>query len=166
MGAEPGLIAQALLSQIEKITSLSMDEIVLMKATFLALDNKEFQCAECLSKYKGREDFKVMTERSRTAKACTKMSDTAIHNIDREIFFKKCVGNYFTFPVLHWIRAHNHFEKGILPFPGSLMDQPNKAMEVFEVVAAWKQSKLEKLHRENEAKRKIMRAKHGRKNPS
>ena len=42
------------------------------------------------------------------------------------------------------ITMHNQFEKGIMPYPGGLMDQPNKIIEAFDVINSYKQAKLVK----------------------
>lgn len=47
------------------------------------------------------------------------------------IGYKTCPGNLASPTVISWLGHHESFRRGVLPFPGSLLDQPNKVIELF-----------------------------------
>lgn len=47
------------------------------------------------------------------------------------IGYKTCPGNLASPAVLSWLDHHESFRRGVLPFPGSLLEQPNKVLELF-----------------------------------
>jgi len=98
-----------------------------------------------------------MTELSRNNKGCFSVGDRVLHSINREIEFKTCIGNFYRPWVIGWLEMHSHFENGVLPYPGSMMDQPNKAVEVFRTISRYK---IDKAIRDQE--RESARAKRGR----
>lgn len=99
--------------------------------------NKDFNCSSCLSRYDNRTDGVELTARLRKLKGCESKMDKPIHHINREIKFSRCIGNFFDQPSVFLVEAHRNYERGVLPFAGSLMDQPNKVMESFNVISAW-----------------------------
>lgn len=78
---------------------------------------------------------------SRTGKGCFEVSGNTLHKFD-DLEYSTCVGNFVSESALFWIEAEGRFTQGILPFPGSLTEQPAKVMEVFNCIAAHKQVKL------------------------
>lgn len=115
-------------------------EYVELKATLHSLDDKRYDCGACLSTYKGRTDEEQMTGILKKQKGCSEAYNEPIHAIEEVIKFKNCIGNYVSSSSFHWIEMHSHFSRGILPFPGSLSDQPSKAIEVFNVIDSHKAS--------------------------
>lgn len=57
---------------------------------------------------------------------------TKAHRIDN-IRYDSCIGNYAV-PIEYYIEAFRLYEKGILPFPGGLADQPNKIIAIFNLI--------------------------------
>lgn len=49
---------------------------------------------------------------------------------------------------------HEQFSKQVLPFPGSLMDQPNHVIEIFRLLDSLKLEHQEKQERANRARNK------------
>jgi len=89
-----------------------------------------------------RSDGEMMGKKMRTAKGCWEAFPKVIHHIG-EIGFKRCIGNYTSEGIYSWVEAHSLYEKGVLPFPGALMDQPNKVIEIFQCIASAKHEKME-----------------------
>lgn len=51
------------------------------------------------------------------------------------LIFQRCPANFQSTLVLSWMMAHAAFRnQGVLPYPGSLMEQPNKIMEIFGIM--------------------------------
>lgn len=132
-----------------------MPEWVSVKSTLHSMENRDFICSECVSKLKtkckGDEEREV---KHRTAKGCYGVSEKPIHVADR-MQFSTCIGNFFSFSALGYIEMHGMYEKGVLPFPGALGDQPNKAIELFGVVKSFKIEKMEKEHQRQKLKQRV-----------
>jgi len=48
--------------------------------------------------------------------------------------YTNCVGNHFNNYWAYWINYTDTYEKGILPFSGTVLEQPNKFVEVMNLV--------------------------------
>lgn len=108
-----------------------------------SLDDQEYNCHWCLKKYQGRADKEEITYKNRERKGCFSISQYALHNIDN-LRYHTCIGNFASESALSFIEAEARYNQGILPFAGSLFEQPAKVIEIFSCIAAWKQDKLEK----------------------
>jgi hypothetical protein len=150
-----------LAQKVREISSLTNAEYVRIKATLYAIDHEEFKCGDCLSKYADRSDHESQTERMRKLKGCQEFKPTPIHSIStldmrERIHFRKCIGNYFDFEVLTLIEMQRQYEKGVLPYSGGMADQPNKIIEAFIAIEAYRFDKAERdrKKRESELKRR------------
>jgi len=83
-----------------------------------------------------------MLEKERRLKGCETILDAAVHRIGKDLSFRTCIGNFVDKSVYSYLDAHRKYEAGILPYPGALMDQPAKILEVFQVIDAHKQDKM------------------------
>lgn len=148
-------MVRILVGEIEKLSGLNVNEWAQVRTTLFALDNREYQCAQCLHKHRGRPDEEAMLAASQESKACRTIRPTPfLNDAKREIFFSTCPGNFFFPEVIHWIDAYRRFEAGHLPFEGGYMDQPAKLIELFQVIGAHfeekraaERKKLEQLRR-------------------
>lgn len=125
-----------------------------------SLDDQEFNCHWCLKKYNGRTDKDEITQKNRERKGCFSVSQYALHNLDN-LRYHTCIGNFASDSALSFIEAEARYNQGILPYAGSLFEQPAKIIEIFNCIAAWKQAKLE-AQRKAQALRE--RVNHGRRN--
>lgn len=116
----------------------------------------------CLNKYRGREDYEKISMANRTSKGCFSVSENALHKYD-DLEYSTCVGNFVVDSATFWIEAEARYNQGVLPYPGSLSEQPAKVLEIFACIAAHKQDKLEKNHK---AKQLKDRAIGNRRNPN
>lgn len=149
------------------MSSLNDDEWISLRATLHALDNQEFQCGKCLSKHSARSDYQAQTDRMRVVKGCEGISGNVIHRIKLDdsggsLGFRSCVGNYFDASVPGLIEAQRAYERGVMPFPGAMLDQPAKMIEIFSVIEGHRLERMESLQREAESKRKTAKAMRGR----
>jgi len=71
------------------------------------------------------------TQRKRQSKGCYEIGVKAyrIENFK----YTNCIGNH-TVPVDFITEAFTMYEKGFLPFPGTLGEQPAKIIEIFELI--------------------------------
>jgi hypothetical protein len=105
-----------------------------------------------------------MTQKSRDVKGCFEVKKKPMHTImisegKESIKFSKCIGNFFDLSVLSLMEMQRQYDKGVLPFPGSLSQQPNKVIEAFAVIERYKFEKLERDRKQKELKE---RGKRGR----
>lgn len=125
------------MKQVEDISSVTISDYVRIRTAFYTLENSEFNCGECLHKYRTRpQQFEI--------KGCRDVKATPIHHIDHEIIFRTCIGNLASQTVGYWFRAADAFDKGVMPFSGSYFDQPNKAIEVIDLIRSLKQKAADK----------------------
>ena len=118
------------------------------------LDNKTYQCGECLKKYRERKDAEEMLKKYRTNMGCF-TNDSPLKRVVNDIEYSTCPGNTFNFQVYYVIQLYRKYQDGILPYPGSLTEQPAKVMEAFSVIDDYNNTKLlnekkkKDLHRGN-----------------
>lgn len=108
-----------------------MREWVELRSTMLVMDNRRFQCDFCLDKASDSE---------RKLKGCEELSIAQVVRI-KKIGLTRCPANFASQGMINWVEAHALFRQGVLPFPGSLMEQPNKVIEVFRVIDDYKADK-------------------------
>ncbi|NOS67246.1 MAG: hypothetical protein HOO67_02680 [Candidatus Peribacteraceae bacterium] len=107
------------------------------------MDSKaKYNCHDCLKQYGKRKDAETMLQKTRESKACFDFAAEFIHNIDGQIYFKKCIGNYFNGVWVRFVEMERQYEKGVLPYPGSLSEQPAKILEIFRIIAAYRQEQI------------------------
>lgn len=85
-----------------------------------------------------------MTEKLRTQKGCYGVGDLPIHKLSDGVSLSTCVGNFFDQPSLSVLKMHKSFEAGVMPFPGSLTEQPSKVMEAFQVIDGYRAERDER----------------------
>lgn len=95
----------------------------------VAIHNKRFQCFSCV----GADKSNAAHLEVRKKLHCDKKTNIPIYKLD-SLNFYKCLGNYYNESVLYWMKAQRLFESGIMPFSGSLFEQPNKAIEIFDLI--------------------------------
>lgn len=112
------------------------------------MDNQNFQCQYCLS----RDEPGSKAQRIRkTGKGCEQPQHRPVH-LHKELKFYRCPGNFYSVQGVYWVQVHSRFESGMMPYPGGLLEQPNKLMEIFEVIESYKRDKIE------EEQKKIQKA--------
>jgi hypothetical protein len=136
---------------VSLLSQLTNNDYIELKATLYAIDNRDFYCHDCLNKYAHRPDYETMTARTRELKGCFSVKERPIATVD-ELKFFKCVGNFFRSEVLTLLEMQGRYEKGILPYPGSLSEQPNKVIEIFAAIEQYKREKLEQERKRLELK--------------
>ena len=138
-----------------------MPEWIDLKTTMIAMDNEKFQCIKCQSKYVGDrlKDVQRLLH-------CKTKSPTPIQILgdENEFSFYTCPGNFFCYACMELVHAFVMYEKGALPHPGSLFDQPNKIIEAFNVIASHRHAKLERdlAKQKRESKSKMRPVRRGR----
>lgn len=111
---------------IDSISHLTMAESIRLRATLHAIDDDRFKCGKC-------------DPARRKSKFCETSSQNVVHVLEDDLKFKRCPGNYFSHECMNFLEMHEQFETtGTLPYPGSLVEQPNKIMDIFRTIACHK----------------------------
>ena len=121
------------------------------------MDDARFRCGDCGNQYRARPDIEKMLVAYRQSKACEVVQEKPVQALD-ELRFHTCLGNFFTHSAARLVEMHAHFDRGVMPYPGSLADQPAKVIDAFRVISNWKQRRLaeeaEKARKEAKKKKR------------
>lgn len=132
------------------ISTLSLSEEALIKATYYYYTEKQFKC-----KIREREEaeraggIEKARLRIQTANGCNVISKEPKYQIDR-FNFHTCFCNFIYPDFNYFSMLYGQYEKGNLPYPGSMSEQPNKVIEIFNVLDLLNIERQEKLHKEHE----------------
>lgn len=108
------------------------------------IHNSEFHCHKC--------KLRTSQEARDKRKACSKLSDKEIFQIDSKVFYRLCPANYWNASSQELIGIYGKFEKGLLPFKGGIMDQPAKFIEVMDLVESFTLKHQEEMTRKAQKK--------------
>ena len=67
---------------------------------------------------------------------------------------KRCIGNFVSRQFFEYIEMFLAYEKGVLPFPGSLSEQPCKIIEIFGIIRQMRAEKLEEKQKQDKKRGK------------
>lgn len=148
-----------------QISTLTYSDDIYLHSTLHALSNQDFICSTCMSRYKDRP---AMAAKWRKTKGCEEIipGPLPLHTVNKDAFrikYNTCIGNFFAPSVVMWIEAYRKFDKGIMPYSGGYMEQPNKAIEILRVIEADFQTKaqVERSKNRRAQSTKLHRLKHG-----
>ena len=103
------------------------------------MSNSKYRCGDCFKKYKHEPIRREQYEKNMSCKVIEKeprhFYKPNKNNIGNpKINFKHCIGNYFNQYYSFWINYHANFEKGMLPFKGTYLEQPSKFVDLMNLV--------------------------------
>ena len=128
-----------------ELSSISLYEIMTLKACFKIVTRKEFQCSQC----KDPKFPKEYLDKRRRVKGCFG-SNRPVFQID-EFKFHTCIGNLWSNSFDIVMDMYNLYNKrGKLPFDGTILDQPAKILDIFKIM----DSLRNEYEQEQEAKEK------------
>lgn len=142
-----------------------MREWVSLKSSLHAAANTRFDCGTCLTSFASHPQGEKALQIERTAKACWG------GNVERHVIadssgrilrFTTCIGNWSSDAWAHWLELHEAYRRGILPYPGSISDQPNKVIEIFRVIDGWQTERQIEAAKKQEAELKRSQPRGGR----
>lgn len=108
-------------------------------ATLERAYDKRWNCHWCLNhQYFGKQKEKML-EKRRRIKGCwgNPASPYQIENIQ----FNSCIGNFSSYDAQYIIDMYMAYDKGMIPFPGSISEQPAKLLEAFDMIKSFRQRK-------------------------
>lgn len=92
-----------------------------------------------MTQYGSSDRLVKKTEKKRMSKGCFDLTSKS-YRIDN-IRYNTCIGS-FAVPIDFFIEAFSLYEKGVLPFKGSIGEQPSKIMEVFQLIEVRRSEKI------------------------
>ena len=140
--------------KIYEINSVTFREWIELRSSLASIYNQNFNCSKCKARF--RAELKDRENSYRAAKGCFGVLKTAIASIDGASFYT-CPGNFVREWAFAYLESYSFFLNGVLPFSGSLMEQPTKILEIFRVIQAFKNERMME-----DAKRERELAKRGR----
>lgn len=115
-----------LLAEIQQVSFLTTDETFSLMSTFMVIHDKSLQCGTCT---------KRLTQQVRDSRmGCSKPANQEVFHFKKTYFWTSCPANMWNGACQELISIYRHFERGLLPFPGGLMDQPAKVLECFDLI--------------------------------
>lgn len=136
------------------MSTLTHKDLSEIYSTLYVLENRDFDCNQCQARFISRPDGEAMLAKVKAVRNCTKIGQHVGQTFTPgpyQVNYRKCVGNYFSQSALNWIEAYGVYDKGVMPMPGSFMDQPNKAIECLKTIG------LYRLRQQQIAREKVSR---------
>lgn len=124
-----------------------------LRATLEAIDNRKYQCSECLSQFSNRTDAEEMLAKVKDQQGCTDEKHYTVLDADG-LQFKKCPGNFYDRGALSWVRVHSFYEKGVMPYTGPFLEWPAKAVEILGVISSYRTTQAHKMEMQRAAKQR------------
>lgn len=138
-------------------------EYVKIVATWYYSVEERFNCETQKDKLYKYSDFEKRIEQLESRNGCNKHSENSgfvesftskpIFVCD-DIGYYQCFCNFVDPSSLFILRLFFQYEKGFLPFSGSIVDQPPKIMELFSILTYLKSEKQKELDEKMKAKEK------------
>lgn len=138
-----------MLDWIDCISSLSNREYIEIVATFQVLHDSTYQCNQCTKR--------VPSQKTRDEKkGCSKELDKPFASWRDLIKFKKCPATFYSGYWASVIDNFRQYDKGVLPYQGSLLDQPNKIIEAYNLIESLKiEYESELMEKQAKAQKRI-----------
>lgn len=102
--------------------------------------SETFNCYKCQENPFKRADHDKHLENLKKVKSCYEPNAKKKYQYEN-IKYYLCPGNYTSRAVLSCIDLYLNYEKGLLPYKGSLLEQPYKIIQIFQVIEAFRREK-------------------------
>ena len=97
-----------------------------------ALFEKEFNCHNCINKYSNTPRGEQRSIARRKQKGCFDYTSRTYELEDYKYF--TCLGNFNDSYVRYYWELYLKYKEGMLPYKGSIQQQPNKIIEIFGIL--------------------------------
>lgn len=141
------------------MNNVTNEEYVLILSTLESIHEENFNCHRCMNQYSKRPDYannKEAYDKSlntiRRKKGCEGpgISQYKVENIKYSI----CIGNFYSHSVYQYVDLYYNYQRGVMPFAGSIMEQPCKIIEVFNIIDGFIKGKQLEAHNKELSKQK------------
>lgn len=127
------------------LSGLNNDEYLALLAGYeIIIDPVKWSCERCI---------RSTLPDQRKAKGCAGGVTYTLETFS----VKKCIGNLYKPWVVQWYGLFQHFKNGVMPFRGSILEQPAKAMEIFNIFQGLENQTAKKQAKADELKAKRKR---------
>lgn len=140
------------------LNSVSNYEYIQLLATLEGQYDKAFNCFLCINQYRQKRDFDQHQElyaehlrKARELKGCFEEAEVA-RFISDDVHWFKCIGNFRGDWCKDVIEAYDLYKKGVLPYPGSFMEQPAKIIDMFDIIEEIIKAKIKEQQDKNKRK--------------
>jgi len=137
-----------------RVSGASIYDYVTLNAQMRALYSDRYNCDEEVKKIESRmsrfpgRDAKDIIEKYRKSRGCGRVVNRTIDRIGN-IKFNTCLCR-IKHPLFDQLQTITDFyDKGGLPFDGSLMDQPAQVIELIEIMNSAKNREINELRKAN-----------------
>jgi len=119
----------------------SYEYVTLLASLEQSFYPKKYNCQLCKTRFGTSERLIKKMERNRKAQGCFDYT-TKKYRVEN-IIYKSCLANYST-NINFLVESFAKYEQGMLPFKGSLEEQPNKIIEIFNIIETRREEFREK----------------------
>lgn len=131
---------------MEALSGVTHDEFIELWSTLHVRNTPEYQCGRCLA---SRPEQLEEKRRIRSCRGGGKVSIMSLETpAGARLSYKACIGNFYRDGWVYWLQMYRQYQRGLLPFPGTISDQPAKVVEVFGIIELFE----EKAEAEKKAK--------------
>lgn len=124
-----------------------------MVSTVKAFYDKQYNCYFC----KKQPGHPATIRGLREIKGCFDIFDKP-GKFDKVAYYT-CIGNFYSPQVAQLWELFKNYEKGMMPFPGSYMDQPAKIIDIFQLMDSIRTQEIERKKKEEDEERRSGAAK-------
>ena len=115
-----------------------LDFVSIVTGLEILYDKKQtFNCDICINQFTGRPDEMKRLKNIKDLKGCTSLKNEPLINLKHgkstTIQYYKCAGNFYDRSINYLTTIHEQFQRGFMPFGGSLMDTPARLIEVINL---------------------------------
>ena len=125
-----------------ELSELTPGETAILLASLESLFDKKFNCNDCLSRYKNTERGRERSVNYRRKMGCFDYTSRTYQLEDFK--FYSCIGNFQDTSVRYYWELFQKYQQNMLPYRGSLQEQPNKIIEIFNFIEAILKRKQDK----------------------
>lgn len=115
------------------------------------MNPRQFNCEEQVRKLKKRPNSEQAIRTFKLRNSCDSVSETVKQEVN-SLRFYNCYCNHLDYSFNHLIEIHSKYEQGILYYPGSLSEQPNKLIDIFNLISQLKEEEKIKQAKQNKGK--------------
>lgn len=127
-----------------------MYDVITLKANFEYVH--KLRCDSLIGEHIAKGYTKEVAEKTvRGENGCNHLSEKPIYMIDN-LEFRTCPCNFRNRKYSFFSTALSGFDKGVLPYPGSLSEQPAKAMEAIILLSNLKEEFKQEQNAQQQAK--------------
>ncbi len=152
------------------ISSINDCDYVKIIATWYYSLEERFNCELQKQKFMQMNDWEKRVEALEQRNGCNaqssfsgvveKFNGTPKFVCD-DVGFYRCFCNYIDQSTMFLLHLFFQYERGFLPFPGSISEQPSKIIDIFSVFTYLKSERQKELDEKNKKQQQRQMVKHG-----